>query len=94
MGDPEGMVLKTVTERAPSSDELAALHFGWKVVQHVKSNAIVLAVPDMTVGIGGGLPSRVDAVKLAVEKAGDRPCWPPMRFSPSQMVSRLPQLRV
>jgi phosphoribosylaminoimidazolecarboxamide formyltransferase/IMP cyclohydrolase len=72
MGDPEGTVLKTVTERQPTSSELEALQFAWKCVQHVKSNAIVLATEDATVGIGGGLSSRVDAVKLAVAKAGER----------------------
>ncbi|RMF28500.1 MAG: bifunctional phosphoribosylaminoimidazolecarboxamide formyltransferase/inosine monophosphate cyclohydrolase, partial [Chloroflexi bacterium] len=46
--------------------------FAWKAVQHVKSNAIVLARGRATVGIGGGLPSRVDAVRLAAAKAGDR----------------------
>jgi phosphoribosylaminoimidazolecarboxamide formyltransferase/IMP cyclohydrolase len=69
-GDPDGTVLKVVTDRAPSQDELAALQFAWQAVQHVKSNAIVLAKPDRTVGVGGGLPSRVDAVELAVKKAG------------------------
>lgn len=71
MGDPEGTSLKTATRRAPTAQELAALHFAWKAVQHVKSNAIVLAHEGYTVGIGGGLPSRVDAVKLAVDKAGE-----------------------
>lgn len=70
-GDPEGTMLKTVTGRAPSSEELAALEFAWKACQHVKSNAIVLAKRGCTVGVGGGLPSRVDAVELAVKKAGD-----------------------
>jgi phosphoribosylaminoimidazolecarboxamide formyltransferase/IMP cyclohydrolase len=70
-GDPEGTVLKTVTERAPTDDELQALQYVWKVVQHVKSNAIVLGKVNRTVGVGGGLPSRVDAVELAVTKAGD-----------------------
>lgn len=70
-GDPEGTILKTATERAPSPEELAALEFAWKVVQHVKSNAIVLAKQNRTVGVGGGLPSRVDAAELAVKKAGD-----------------------
>jgi phosphoribosylaminoimidazolecarboxamide formyltransferase / IMP cyclohydrolase len=69
-GDPEGTVLKTVTERAPSAEEFEALQFAWKAVQHVKSNSIVLAKPNRTVGVGGGLPSRVDAVELAVKKAG------------------------
>ncbi|MEL6403392.1 MAG: bifunctional phosphoribosylaminoimidazolecarboxamide formyltransferase/IMP cyclohydrolase [Chloroflexota bacterium] len=70
-GDPEGTLLKTVTERAPTVDELEALEFVWKACQHVKSNAIVLGKPGRTVGVGGGLPSRVDAVELAVKKAGD-----------------------
>jgi phosphoribosylaminoimidazolecarboxamide formyltransferase/IMP cyclohydrolase len=57
---------------------MAALRFAWLASQHVKSNAIVLARPTgapgvvATVGIGGGLPSRVDAVRLAVAKAGER----------------------
>lgn len=70
-GDPEGILLKTVSERAPSSEELEALEFAWKACQHVKSNAIVLGKPKRTVGVGGGLPSRVDAVDIAVKKAGD-----------------------
>lgn len=69
-GDPDGTMLRTVTERAPSEDELAALKYAWQAVQHVKSNAIVLAKARRTVGVGGGLPSRVDAVELAVKKAG------------------------
>jgi phosphoribosylaminoimidazolecarboxamide formyltransferase / IMP cyclohydrolase len=71
-GDPEGMVFRTVTERAPTPEELTTLNFAWKTVQHVKSNAIVLAKPGCTVGVGGGLPSRVDAVELAIKKAGER----------------------
>lgn len=72
IGDPEAAVLKTVTTRVPTAEELSVLQFAWKVVQHVKSNAIVLAVSGTTVGIGGGLPSRVDAAKLAITKAGTR----------------------
>jgi len=63
---------KVVTKRAPTEDEMAALRFAWKVVKHVKSNAIVLAQGRASVGIGGGLPSRVDAVKHAAYKAGER----------------------
>ncbi|NLE51278.1 MAG: bifunctional phosphoribosylaminoimidazolecarboxamide formyltransferase/IMP cyclohydrolase [Chloroflexi bacterium] len=63
---------QVVTQRRPTSDELQALRFAWRAVQPVKSNAIVLATASATVGIGGGLPSRVDAVRLAVEKAGVR----------------------
>lgn len=70
--DPEGTSWKVVTRRRPTSDELQALRFAWRAVQPVKSNAIVLATATATVGIGGGLPSRVDAVRLAVEKAGAR----------------------
>lgn len=63
---------QVVTQRRPTSDELQALRFAWRAVQPVKSNAIVLATSTATVGIGGGLPSRVDAVQLAVTKAGAR----------------------
>lgn len=70
-GDPEGTLLTTVTNRPPTEEELEALQFAWKAVQHVKSNAIVLAKPNTTVGVGGGLPSRVDAVNIAIQKAGD-----------------------
>jgi phosphoribosylaminoimidazolecarboxamide formyltransferase / IMP cyclohydrolase len=61
--------LKVVTQRAPTSDEIRALLFGWKVSKHVKSNAIVFARESQTVGIGAGQMSRVDSVKLAVMKA-------------------------
>ncbi len=57
------------TERAPSEEEWAALAFGWKVVKHVKSNAIVFVRPGQTVGIGAGQMSRVDSVKVAAMKA-------------------------
>lgn len=63
---------KTVTKRAPTEAEMAALRFAWQAVAHVKSNAILLAQGKAAVGIGGGLPSRVDAVRLAVAKAGER----------------------
>lgn len=70
MGDPETTMWEVVTNRHPTVDEKQALNFAWHCVQHVKSNAIVLAQPTQTVGIGGGLPSRVDAAQLAVTKAG------------------------
>jgi phosphoribosylaminoimidazolecarboxamide formyltransferase/IMP cyclohydrolase len=72
IGDPEGTAFRVVTQRAPAPSELAALQFAWRAVQHVKSNAIVLANGSSTVGIGGGLPSRLDAARLAISKAGDR----------------------
>ena len=64
--------LKVVTKRKPTDKEMADLLFGWHVVKHVKSNAIVLAKNGMTVGIGAGQMSRVDAVQIAVEKALNR----------------------
>jgi phosphoribosylaminoimidazolecarboxamide formyltransferase/IMP cyclohydrolase len=70
-GDPTETQWKVVSKRQPTAEELEALHFAWKACQFVKSNAIVLATSDATVGIGGGLPSRVDAARLAVEKAGE-----------------------
>ena len=64
------------TARVPTPDEEGALRFAWRAAASVKSNAIVLARPVAggyaTVGIGTGQPSRVDAVELAVKKAGDR----------------------
>jgi phosphoribosylaminoimidazolecarboxamide formyltransferase/IMP cyclohydrolase len=63
---------RTVTKRAPSAAELADLRFAWTVCKHVKSNAIVLAVGGGLVGVGAGQMSRVDAVRLAVGKAGGR----------------------
>ena len=60
------------TKRHPTDHELADLRFAWKVAKHVKSNAIVLARDRMVVGVGAGQMSRVDAVHLAVRKAGDR----------------------
>lgn len=64
--------LKTVTKRAPDKEEMDAMLFAWKVAKHVKSNAIVLAKDEQTVGIGAGQMSRVDAVEIAVRKAGER----------------------
>jgi phosphoribosylaminoimidazolecarboxamide formyltransferase/IMP cyclohydrolase len=60
---------KVVTERAPTDEEYAALDFAWRVVKHVKSNAIVFCRGTRTVGIGAGQMSRVDSSKLAVSKA-------------------------
>ncbi len=60
---------RCVTRRVPSDTELRALHFGWRVVRHVKSNAIVFCGRDRTLGVGAGQMARVDSVKLAVWKA-------------------------
>ncbi len=61
---------KIVTKRAPTAAELAAMRFGWRVVKHVKSNAIVFCGPDRTLGVGAGQMTRVDSVNLAIWKAG------------------------
>jgi phosphoribosylaminoimidazolecarboxamide formyltransferase/IMP cyclohydrolase len=63
--------LKVVTQREPTEDELKAMLFGWRVVKHVKSNAIVYCGPDRTLGVGAGQMSRVDSSKIAVWKAGE-----------------------
>jgi phosphoribosylaminoimidazolecarboxamide formyltransferase / IMP cyclohydrolase len=62
---------KVVTKRAPTPAEWQALLFGWRVVKHVKSNAIVYAAADRTLGIGAGQMSRVDSSRIAVWKAGE-----------------------
>jgi len=67
--DLEPGALKVVTKRAPTEGELRALRFAWRVAKHVKSNAIVLATENATVGIGAGQMSRVDSAKLARMKA-------------------------
>jgi len=63
--------LQVVTKRQPTPEEMRQLLFGLKVVKHVKSNAIVLANDDMTVGVGAGQMNRVGAAKIAMEQAGD-----------------------
>jgi len=60
-----------VSSRLPTKDEIAAMEFGWKVVKHVKSNAIVYVGKDRTLGIGAGQMSRVDSSRIAVWKAGE-----------------------
>ncbi|MGA3265269.1 MAG: bifunctional phosphoribosylaminoimidazolecarboxamide formyltransferase/IMP cyclohydrolase [Verrucomicrobiota bacterium] len=63
--------LKIVTKRTPTEAEFNAMLFGWRVVKHVKSNAIVYVGPDRTLGVGAGQMSRVDASRIAVWKAGE-----------------------
>ncbi len=64
--------LKTVTKVVPSDTEMKTMLFGWKVLKHVKSNAILLVKNNQTVGIGAGQVSRVDAVNIALKKSGER----------------------
>jgi len=60
---------RVVTKRTPTEDEYAALDFAWRIVKHVKSNAIVFTTKDQLVGVGAGQMSRVDSVKIAGMKA-------------------------
>lgn len=60
------------TKREPTAEEWESLKLGWKVVKHVKSNAIVLARDNMTIGIGAGQMNRVGAANIAINQAGER----------------------
>jgi len=67
----EELEKKVKTSRPPTQTEMKAMLFGWRVVKHVKSNAIVYAAKDRTLGIGAGQMSRVDASRIAIWKAKD-----------------------
>jgi phosphoribosylaminoimidazolecarboxamide formyltransferase/IMP cyclohydrolase len=64
--------LKVVTQRAPTEEEIEQLLFAFKVVKHVKSNAIVLCRDFALVGMGAGQPNRVTSVELAIQQAGEK----------------------
>jgi len=68
----ETLVLKVVSKRGPTEEELADLRFAWRACKHVKSNAIVLAKDNTLLGMGAGQPNRVTSVRLAAERAGER----------------------
>ncbi len=70
--DEQGVSYRVVTEREPTLEEVTDLMFAWKVVRHVKSNAIVLAHKLVVVGVGAGQMNRVASVQLALEKAEGR----------------------
>ena len=72
LGDPSGTEWQFVTDRPPDEAEMQSLRFAWKACQHVKSNAIVFARGEATVGIGGGQPNRVDCVRIAAQRAGQK----------------------
>lgn len=65
----EDLESKVVTKRPPTGEEMRAMRFAWRIVKHVKSNAIVYAKSDRTLGIGAGQMSRVDSSRIAVWKA-------------------------
>ncbi|MDF2529820.1 MAG: purH [Gammaproteobacteria bacterium] len=62
--------LKSVTQAVPNSKQIKDMLFAWKIVKHLKSNAILIARDQITVGVGCGQVSRIDAVQLAINKAG------------------------
>jgi len=64
--------IKTVTRKKPSEKEMEDLIFAWKVVKHVKSNAIVVAKEKQAIGVGAGQTSRVDSAEIAIRKAGEK----------------------
>lgn len=64
--------LRCVTNRKPTEEEIKQLLFAWKVVKHVKSNAIVLVKDNMTIGVGAGQMNRVGAAKIAIEQAQEK----------------------
>jgi phosphoribosylaminoimidazolecarboxamide formyltransferase/IMP cyclohydrolase len=63
--------LQVVTERVPTDEQWRDLRFAWRVVKHVKSNAIVVAKEERTLGIGAGQMNRVGSVRLALQQAGE-----------------------
>ncbi|NMC53113.1 MAG: bifunctional phosphoribosylaminoimidazolecarboxamide formyltransferase/IMP cyclohydrolase, partial [Chloroflexi bacterium] len=71
-GDPAETEWKVATKREPGEEEWESLRFAWKACQHVKSNAIVFCQGEATVGIGGGQPNRVDCVRIAAQRAGNK----------------------
>jgi len=72
LGDDDMANFTYPTDRKPSEEEMKQLMVAWKVVKHVKSNAITLVKDDMTVGVGAGQMNRVGAAKIAIEQAGEK----------------------
>jgi phosphoribosylaminoimidazolecarboxamide formyltransferase / IMP cyclohydrolase len=70
-GELEEPERRVVSQRPPTADEMKAMLFGWKIVRHVKSNAIVYAAKDRTLGIGAGQMARVDSSRIAIWKASE-----------------------
>lgn len=70
-GCPPEDQLRVVTGRSPSPEEWEDLLFGWRLVKHVKSNAVVVAKGRRTLGIGGGQVNRIDPTRYALERAGE-----------------------
>ncbi len=71
-GDPQGTEWRVATDAQPTPEQMEDLKFAWKACQHVKSNAIVFAKDQATIGIGGGQPNRVDCVVMAAQRSGEK----------------------
>lgn len=71
LGDPHDTHWKIASKREPTEAEWTALRFAWRACQQMKSNAIVLAKGEATIGIGSGQPNRIDCVHTAIKRAGD-----------------------
>ncbi|WP_037986395.1 bifunctional phosphoribosylaminoimidazolecarboxamide formyltransferase/IMP cyclohydrolase [Thalassobacillus devorans] len=71
-GNIDSVDLQVATDREPTEQEMEDLKLSWQVVKHVKSNAIVVAKADQTLGIGAGQMNRVGAAKIALEQAADK----------------------
>ena len=71
IGDPPETEFTTVSRRQPNAEETRGLHFAWTLARHVKSNAIVFARDERSLGIGAGQMSRLDSARIAVDKAAD-----------------------
>ena len=63
--------MRVASKATPTSDDLSQVRFGMRIIRHVKSNAVVLVKDDMLVGVGAGQMNRVDAVRHAIERAGN-----------------------
>jgi len=72
LGDPPDTHWKVASSRQPSDEEWKSLRFAWKACQYVKSNAILLARGEASVGIGSGQPNRIDSVRIAIQRAGEK----------------------
>ena len=68
---PDDIELRVVSEKQPTEQQIEDLKFAWRVVKHVKSNAIVVAKDGRLLGMGSGQPNRVKSTEIALEKAGD-----------------------
>ena len=87
-------MMEVVTESKPSEDNWTDLLFAWTVCRHVRSNAIVLVKDGVTLGIGAGQMSRVDSVRLAIEKCRDPSATRPATVSPAARSPPTPSSRL